>query len=126
MQGHVFTEAWELLGIYFTMYRGEEIYVTNLSIMWKLYLTYKLKLYWLGCMTILLSVTRNYLDWLTSLPWGVCSVENLKLDEAKEVLEEDHYGMDDVKNRILVSIFYLVIFPPVHIKPALMAERSEV
>lgn len=49
------------------------------------------------------SVTRNYLDWLTSMPWGTYSEENLSLDRAKEVLEEDHYGMDDVKKRILVS-----------------------
>lgn len=48
------------------------------------------------------SVTRNYLDWLTSMPWGTNSEENLLLDRAKEVLEEDHYGMDDVKKRILV------------------------
>lgn len=50
------------------------------------------------------SVTRNYLDWLTSMPWGTNSVENLELVRAKEVLEEDHYGMDDVKKRILVKI----------------------
>ncbi|XP_072038281.1 lon protease homolog, mitochondrial-like [Amphiura filiformis] len=50
------------------------------------------------------SVTRNYLDWLTILPWGVCSEENLELKRAKEVLEEDHYGMEDVKNRILEFI----------------------
>lgn len=49
------------------------------------------------------SVTRNYLDWLTSMPWGTNSEENLSLERAKEVLEEDHYGMDDVKKRILVS-----------------------
>lgn len=49
------------------------------------------------------SVTRNYLDWLTSMPWGTNSEENLTLERAKEVLEEDHYGMDDVKKRILVS-----------------------
>lgn len=48
------------------------------------------------------SVTRNYLDWLTSMPWGTNSVENLDLSRAKEVLEEDHYGMEDVKKRILV------------------------
>uniref|UniRef100_A0A8D0ACK7 Lon protease homolog, mitochondrial n=1 Tax=Sander lucioperca TaxID=283035 RepID=A0A8D0ACK7_SANLU len=50
------------------------------------------------------NVTRNYLDWLTSMPWGVNSEENLLLDRAKEVLEEDHYGMDDVKKRILEFI----------------------
>ena len=47
------------------------------------------------------NVTRNYLDWLTSLPWGVSSVENLELDRAGQVLDEDHYGMEDVKKRIL-------------------------
>lgn len=50
------------------------------------------------------NVTRNYLDWLTSMPWGTNSEENLLLDTAKEVLEEDHYGMDDVKKRILEFI----------------------
>ncbi|XP_028906644.1 lon protease homolog, mitochondrial [Ornithorhynchus anatinus] len=50
------------------------------------------------------NVTRNYLDWLTSVPWGRYSDENLELTRAKEVLEEDHYGMDDVKKRILEFI----------------------
>lgn len=50
------------------------------------------------------NVTRNYLDWLTSMPWGTNSEENLALGRAKEVLEEDHYGMDDVKKRILEFI----------------------
>lgn len=50
------------------------------------------------------SVTRNYLDWLTSLPWGKYSEENLDLERAKEILEEDHYGMKDVKDRILEFI----------------------
>lgn len=52
------------------------------------------------------SVTRNYLDWLTNLPWGKYSVENLDLVRAREVLEEDHYGMEDVKSRILVSTMF--------------------
>ena len=56
------------------------------------------------CATLLVcSVTRNYLDWLTSMPWGTNSEENMALGRAKEVLEEDHYGMDEVKKRILVS-----------------------
>ncbi|CAH1252788.1 LONP1 [Branchiostoma lanceolatum] len=50
------------------------------------------------------NVTRNYLDWLTSMPWGKYSEENLDLAQARAVLEEDHYGMDDVKNRILEFI----------------------
>ncbi|XP_063002940.1 lon protease homolog, mitochondrial [Elgaria multicarinata webbii] len=50
------------------------------------------------------NVTRNYLDWLTSIPWGKCSEENLDLSRAQAVLEEDHYGMDDVKKRVLEFI----------------------
>ncbi|MCJ8737658.1 hypothetical protein PDJAM_G00026570 [Pangasius djambal] len=50
------------------------------------------------------NVTRNYLDWLTSMPWGTNSMENLELSRAREVLEEDHYGMEDVKKRILEFI----------------------
>ncbi|KAK2087137.1 Lon protease mitochondrial [Saguinus oedipus] len=50
------------------------------------------------------SVTRNYLDWLTSIPWGKYSNENLDLARAQAVLEEDHYGMEDVKKRILEFI----------------------
>lgn len=50
------------------------------------------------------SVTRNYLDWLTCMPWGLSSEENLDLKRANEVLEEDHYGMEDVKKRILEFI----------------------
>ncbi|XP_055700250.1 lon protease homolog, mitochondrial isoform X2 [Phlebotomus papatasi] len=50
------------------------------------------------------NVTRNYLDWLTSLPWGVMSEENLDLDRATEILDADHYGMEDIKKRILEFI----------------------
>lgn len=50
------------------------------------------------------SVTRNYLDWLTSLPWGKSTEECLDLKIASGVLEEDHYGMEDVKKRILEFI----------------------
>ncbi|XP_054937203.1 lon protease homolog, mitochondrial isoform X2 [Physeter macrocephalus] len=50
------------------------------------------------------NVTRNYLDWLTSIPWGKYSDENLDLSRARAVLEEDHYGMEDVKKRILEFI----------------------
>lgn len=50
------------------------------------------------------SVSRNYLEWLTNLPWGVTSVDNLDLKNAEKVLEEDHYGLKDVKQRILEFI----------------------
>ncbi|XP_055535305.1 lon protease homolog, mitochondrial isoform X2 [Wyeomyia smithii] len=50
------------------------------------------------------NVTRNYLDWLTTLPWGVTSEENLDIDRATEILDADHYGMEDIKKRILEFI----------------------
>ncbi|KAJ1964718.1 ATP-dependent Lon protease pim1 [Dispira parvispora] len=50
------------------------------------------------------NVTRNYLDWLTQIPWGKRSVENYNLVHARQVLDEDHYGLKDVKDRILEFI----------------------
>lgn len=47
------------------------------------------------------SVSRNYLDWLTALPWGKYSKEKLDIRRAKRILNRDHYGLDDVKKRIL-------------------------
>ncbi|EJD45962.1 ATP-dependent protease La [Auricularia subglabra TFB-10046 SS5] len=47
------------------------------------------------------NVTRNYLDWLTQIPWGVHSPENYSIAHATKVLDEDHYGLRDVKDRIL-------------------------
>ncbi|WP_417504509.1 endopeptidase La [Marinomonas gallaica] len=46
-------------------------------------------------------VTRNYLDWATSIPWGVHSEDNLDINKAREVLEEHHAGLGDVKDRII-------------------------
>ncbi|CAK9191984.1 unnamed protein product [Sphagnum troendelagicum] len=50
------------------------------------------------------NVTRNYLDWLTSLPWGHYSEENFDVYRAQKVLDDDHYGLSDVKERILEFI----------------------
>lgn len=50
------------------------------------------------------SVTRNYLDWLTLLPWGRFSAESFDIGAAARVLDEDHYGLQDVKDRILEFI----------------------
>lgn len=50
------------------------------------------------------SVTRNYLEWLTSVPWGLTSPENRRLSVAKKALDEGHYGMKDVKERIMEFI----------------------
>lgn len=46
-------------------------------------------------------VTRNYLDWATSVPWGVHSEDKLDLKNAGKVLDEHHEGLEDVKSRIL-------------------------
>lgn len=50
------------------------------------------------------NVTRNYLDWLTQIPWGQQSAENFGIKNAMKVLDEDHYGLKDVKDRILEFI----------------------
>lgn len=50
------------------------------------------------------NVTRNYLDWLTQIPWGRRSAENFGIPNAMKVLDEDHYGLKDVKDRILEFI----------------------
>ncbi|GKV01395.1 hypothetical protein SLEP1_g13952 [Rubroshorea leprosula] len=46
----------------------------------------------------------NHLDWLTSLPWGIYSADNLDIIRAQNILDEDHYGLTDVKERILEFI----------------------
>jgi len=50
------------------------------------------------------NVTRNYLDWLTAIPWGLVSEDTFDIDTARKVLDRDHYGMDDVKDIILQFI----------------------
>lgn len=50
------------------------------------------------------NVTRNYLDWLTQIPWGQRSAENFSINNAMTVLDEDHHGLKDVKDRILEFI----------------------
>lgn len=47
------------------------------------------------------NVTRGYLEWLTSIPWGVYSPDNYAIKRASGVLDEDHFGLNDVKDRIL-------------------------
>jgi len=50
------------------------------------------------------AVCRNYLDWLTIVPWGIYSQESHELQQAQEILDEDHYGLKDIKERILEFI----------------------
>ncbi|WP_353570516.1 endopeptidase La [Candidatus Albibeggiatoa sp. nov. BB20] len=47
------------------------------------------------------AVTRNYLDWLTLLPWGKYSSDHLDIAKAREILDADHEGLEDVKDRIM-------------------------
>lgn len=61
--------------------------------------------FFMFCVNALIySVTRNYLDWLTSIPWGIHSKENFDISQARQVLDDDHYGLQDIKDRILVRI----------------------
>ncbi len=62
------------------------------------------KLQTLETMSAEYSVSRNYLDWLTVMPWGMFSEESNKLSDAAAILEEDHYGLADIKKRILEFI----------------------
>lgn len=47
------------------------------------------------------SVVRSYLDWLLILPWFDSSLDNLNIEHVHKILDEDHYGLDDVKERLL-------------------------
>ena len=47
------------------------------------------------------TVVRNYLDWLLTIPWGKAKTKPIDLKKAEEILDEDHYGLEKVKDRIL-------------------------
>ena len=47
------------------------------------------------------TVTRNYLEWIFALPWGKETKDNLDIKHAQKVLDEDHHGLKDIKDRIL-------------------------
>lgn len=46
-------------------------------------------------------VTRNYLDWMTSVPWGIATDDHFDLNAARTVLDEDHEGLSDIKDRMI-------------------------
>ncbi|BDU75031.1 endopeptidase La [Mesoterricola silvestris] len=47
------------------------------------------------------AVTRTYLEWMTEMPWGTLTEDNLDLKEAKRILDEDHYGLEKIKDRLV-------------------------
>ena len=47
------------------------------------------------------AVTRSHLEWVISLPWGTETADNLDIERAKQILDEDHYGLKEIKDRIL-------------------------
>jgi ATP-dependent Lon protease len=47
------------------------------------------------------AVVRNYIDWMLNLPWGVYTEDDNSVKQAKAVLDDEHYGLEDVKERIL-------------------------
>jgi len=47
------------------------------------------------------TVVRNYLDWMIELPWNSKKIDSINISEAKKILDEDHYGLEKVKERIL-------------------------
>lgn len=47
------------------------------------------------------TVSKSYIDWILDLPWGKYTKDSLEIDNALKILNEDHYGLDDVKDRIL-------------------------
>ena len=47
------------------------------------------------------AISQTYIEWILDLPWGVTTEDNLDLKQAREVLDRDHFGMDEVKERII-------------------------
>lgn len=50
------------------------------------------------------SISRNYIDWLLSLPWSKQSIDNIEIEEASKILNKNHYGLEKIKESILEII----------------------
>ncbi len=59
------------------------------------------KLKSMSAMSAEATVVRNYLDWVIELPWNSKKIDNIDINEAKKILDEDHYGLEKIKERIL-------------------------
>ena len=69
------------------------------------------------------NVSRNYLDWLTSMPYGVYNEEKFDIAFARQCLDEDHYGMQDVKDGILEFIAVGKLNNAVQVRPRTRGPR---
>ena len=56
-------------------------------------------------------VSRGYLELVAELPWNIITEDNLELQSAKDVLDEDHFGLDEIKERILEALAVLLLNP---------------
>ncbi|MGC8659967.1 MAG: endopeptidase La, partial [Desulfomonilaceae bacterium] len=59
------------------------------------------------------TVVRNYIDWFLVLPWGEISQNELDIDQAQKILDEDHYGLKEVKERIIEYLAVKKLAPEV-------------
>ncbi len=62
------------------------------------------------------SVSRNYLEWMTSVPWNIFTEDNFDLDNAKKILDQDHFGLEKPKERILELLAVLKLLKDKNIK----------
>lgn len=62
------------------------------------------------------SVSRNYLEWMTSVPWNVFTEDNFDLKNARKILDEDHYGLQKPKERVLELLAVLKLLKEKNIK----------
>ncbi|MCK5832670.1 endopeptidase La [bacterium] len=55
------------------------------------------------------AVTRNYIDWIMALPWGEFTEDNTDIDRARKILDDDHFGLDEIKERITEHIAVMAL-----------------
>jgi ATP-dependent Lon protease len=60
------------------------------------------------------SMLRNYIDWLTELPWSKLDNEDIDIAKARQILDEDHYGLDEIKKRIIEYLAVRKLNPDGH------------